>query len=83
MARSCKDCIHDELCDTLAVESGIPFVNPNTCEHFKNKADFVEVVRCKDCKHRRKNAHRSYCLPTFGLKEITDLNAFCSYGKRK
>ena len=47
MERSCKDCIHDELCDTLAVESGIPFVNPNTCEHFINKADFVEVKQIK------------------------------------
>ena len=46
-------------------------------------ADVVEVVRCKDCKHRRKTAFRSYCLPAFGLKQITDLNGFCSYGERR
>ena len=23
------------------------------CRHFKNKADFAEVVRCKDCKYMR------------------------------
>ncbi len=40
--RSCKDCIHDEVCDWWAVDTGIPFVNPNTCDHYKNKADFVE-----------------------------------------
>lgn len=46
-------------------------------------ADVVEVpCRCKDCKHRRETAHRSYCLPQFGLKEITNLNAYCSYGER-
>lgn len=43
----------------------------------------TEVVRCKDCKHRRKTAFRSYCLPAFGLKQITDLNGFCSYGERR
>lgn len=83
MKRSCSDCIHDKLCDKVAIDIGIPFVNPDTCEDYMNKADVAGVVRCKDCKHRRKNAHRSYCLPTFGLKEITDLNAFCSYGERK
>lgn len=46
-------------------------------------ADVVEVVRCKDCKHRRESVYRSYCLPVFGLKRITDLNSFCSYGERK
>lgn len=46
-------------------------------------ADVVEVVRCKDCKHRRESVYRSYCLPVFGLKRITDLNGFCSYGERK
>lgn len=46
-------------------------------------ADVVEVVRCRNCKHRRETMHRSYCLPAFGLKQITDLNGFCSYGERK
>ena len=46
-------------------------------------ADVVEVVRCKDCKHMRETAHQNYCLPIFGLKQITDLNSFCSYGERK
>ena len=48
---TCKDCINDKLCDMWAVESGLPFVNPNTCEHFKNKADYVEVVRCRKCEY--------------------------------
>ena len=46
-------------------------------------ADVVEVVRCKDCKHRHKTAFRSYCMPVYGLKQITDLNSYCSYGERK
>lgn len=46
-------------------------------------ADVVEVVRCKDCKHRRETLHSSYCLPAFGLKQITDLNGYCSYDERR
>lgn len=40
---SCMNCIHDKACDEWAVISGIPFVNTDLCENFKNKADFVEV----------------------------------------
>lgn len=44
---TCKDCVHYEVCqyhideetDMTVTESG----------KFKNKADYVEVVRCKDC----------------------------------
>ena len=46
-------------------------------------ADVVEVVRCKDCKHMRKTMSRCYCLPVYGLKQITDTDAFCSYGERR
>ena len=46
-------------------------------------ADVEEVVRCKDCKHMRKTMSGCYCLPVFGLKRITDSDAFCSYGERK
>lgn len=46
-------------------------------------ADVAEIVRCKECRHRRETANRSYCLPVFGLKQITDLDAFCSYGERR
>ena len=46
-------------------------------------ADVVEVVRCKDCKYMRRTMSRCYCLPVFGLKQITDLNAYCSYGERR
>ena len=77
---TCKDCIHEELCSPNSVAYGFKL---KPCSKFKNKADFVEVVRCKDCKHMRRTMSRCYCLPTFGLKQITDLNAFCSYGERK
>ena len=43
-------------------------------ECFKNKADFVEVVRCKDCKYKRRCDSYMSCL--------FDESGFCSYGKR-
>lgn len=52
---TCKDCIHYCWCkDTIADENwneDAPkeikeMYSPVGCENFKNKADFVEVVRC-------------------------------------
>ena len=54
---TCKDCIYyEDMCkEYLAecVEHGEAdrFFNP--CVKFKNKADFVEVVRCGQCKYAR------------------------------
>ena len=44
--------------------------------------DAVEVVRCKDCKHRGSNLcpmETVELYPWFGTKN----DAFCSYGERK
>lgn len=79
---TCKNCIHDKLCDMWAVESGLPFVNPNTCEHFKNKADYVEVVHCVECKKWKvnpNNLYGGYCRHCEGAS----IDHFCSYGERK
>ena len=48
---TCKDCVHEKVCVIIA----FPEAFENTkwekepCDHFKNKADFVEEARCKDC----------------------------------
>lgn len=45
---TCKDCIYRAMCykrEHYGKE------NEEPCEMFRNKADFVEVVRCKDCKY--------------------------------
>ncbi len=45
---SCKDCIcYEILCRDTLQENELKL-----CRYFKNKADFVEVVRCKDCRNR-------------------------------
>lgn len=53
---TCNNCIHGELC--MGRTDTTPFTKTEYrdlynvekfCEDFKNKADFVEVVRCKNC----------------------------------
>lgn len=81
-SKDCEPCISYDVC-----ENGQLYETP--CVHFKNKADFVEVVRCKDCKY-------FYCFSAIdrlfycrhtpkglqGINIIED-NPFCSYGERK
>lgn len=43
---TCKDCIHYDVCLPNSAAYGHKL---KLCSKFKNKADFVEVVRCKDC----------------------------------
>ena len=39
----CNDCIYEKMCESR--------YEREHCLSFKDKANFVEVVRCKDCKH--------------------------------
>ena len=81
---TCNDCLYYEACTGWVEPDDLMKHNkPETCESFEYKTNYAEVVRCKDCKHRRESAVGIYCLPVFGLKRITDLNAFCSYGERR
>lgn len=86
---SCKDCIHYDVCEALESGNGIKKVHPVQCGVFKNKADVVEVVRCKDCNHKVDFKGRVMC--NRNAKKIgeewcgltaTDNEHFCSYGER-
>ena len=92
----CKDCISFSRCKEMYEAFGvsIDLENSAVCKHFKNKADFVEVVRCKDCKHWKKyenTAGAGNCKKrefsfeygnehTFNPITMPDFN--CSYGER-
>lgn len=45
---TCKECIHYDVCYHIE-HYGRHMETEESCGGFKNKADFVEVVRCKDC----------------------------------
>lgn len=46
MARKCENCIHDKVCCEWAVGIGMPFVNPDTCQHYT--ADVVPKSEADD-----------------------------------
>lgn len=78
---ACKDCIHFEVCGFTSI---ICKTMEKDCKQFKNKADFVEVVMCKDCKcydEDFENCHGNHKCSRYNSAMFpTD---FCSYGERK
>lgn len=93
---TCKNCIHQRVCYAL-IESGLPYLDNGKlpaeafCMAFKNKLDFVEVVRCKDCKYWKPSDARGgdsvNDMQTLGGCEYVRYcrreKDFCSYGERK
>ena len=87
---SCYDCIHCGACSD-AGDSGFSYLKDDVskCKHFKNKADFVEVVRCSECKHLKiinKKPVYATCeeqKQTFFLWETDTREHFCRFGERK
>lgn len=89
---TCKECIHYEVCgkgaiegmdyDQYLFESRCPRVEFD-CPDFKPKSNFVEVVRCKDCRRfvDNKEAYVMYCT-----RELKNLNVkpndFCSFAEK-
>ena len=58
MANCVDDCLYYKVCSDfrgnicdkdLARFIDYRMTSDGLCEHFKNKADVVEIVRCKDC----------------------------------
>ena len=89
----CKDCIKNDVCE-LYVHLHCKDYKENKCKHFKSKIDFVEVVRCKDCKKFIKKGEEFLNNDVFGICEKSRTgffddgeevygNDFCSYGERK
>ena len=85
----CEKCIHYDMCkaehDSLDGTVLSFFPNNEDCNFFKNKAEFVEVVRCKDCKHGLKTTEfrtdcSTYCRV---LDKIMNDIDFCSDGEGK
>lgn len=75
---TCKDCIHEIVCGQDEVFK----YGAYECTEFKNKADFVEVVRCENCKYWIYWADEKRC--SCELHHIrTHRDDFCGYGERK
>jgi hypothetical protein len=78
---TCKQCIHYEVCPLGLAVNG----ETGTCLRFKNKADFVEVVHCKDCVYwdARITTGRCEGIRNGLMYDYTDEGDFCSYGERE
>lgn len=71
---SCINCIHRTFCAVSSTGA--------VCSTFKDKENFVEVVRCKDCTQCYHNEYLgTYRCGRF--MAVVDPNNYCSYGTRK
>lgn len=86
---TCKDCVHGHVC-VHAKELGYDKSEKPIeikCDDFENKSDFVNVVRCKDCKHCEKIIDQFdndwyFCKETVNKAEVKS-DDYCSRGERR
>lgn len=97
---TCKDCLYFKACADIGeymTDEYIKWTSVNNdvrdlCYLFTDKADFVEVVRCKNCKHWRQS-HKGI-MTTVGYCHNDDFpflcertpctreDDYCSFGER-
>lgn len=92
---TCRDCLIHDICKEkeklmLTVDNLYELIYQEavevSCRHFKNKADVVEVVRCKDCAYRRVPTRCSLWIGTTDKKEHFREhgdNFYCAFGTPK
>lgn len=78
----CADCIHHGTCfregNKKAYNGDLDI---SGCEYYKSAVNFVEVVRCKNCKHWEHEEDVDFvCKRHYGYRASLD---FCSQGERK
>lgn len=84
--KMCGDCIYYPICGQWVEESETFPEIEGGCKVFKSKADFVEVVRCKDCKYYETDIWDGEIL--CGCGNSSGLNddkpdGYCCYGERR
>ena len=98
--KTCETCIHNRICkyadEKVSLGTTVREIM-HRCVDYKNKADFVNVVRCKDCKHGRKTnrimSPEKFFKEDCVVCECEDVvgdepmiyvpTHFCSYGERR
>ena len=85
---TCKnDCLHYNICQ-YHIDEETPFA-VTECNNFKNKADFVEVVRCEKCKYgdvsvfsKTKDGEDVACYCNL-KKVVTNVDSYCPSGRKR
>ena len=88
---TCKaDCLYSPVCRLPFNTSETQVEFAEVCHHFKNKADVVEVVYCKDCVCFKQSVSALFpetncfiCDNPYGLKRNIKETDYCSYGERR
>ena len=85
---TCEDCVHHDIC--LEQYSGLtPEMMFRECKKFKNKANFVEAIRCRDCQRcynritKRNKQIMYFCMRMDGNEFQVNANDYCSYGRKE
>ena len=77
----CTDCLHCGVCahryERLCKGTKVEDLN-HACTKFKDSTNYVEVVRCEDCKHYRTSG---CAMDTYAFDVVEE--GFCSYGERR
>lgn len=78
----CETCLYNKNCQFLAKHRNTIVED---CSAYKNAADVVEVVRCKDCVNYCGFEHckNGVCDRDSVSKRAVYPDDFCSYGERK
>ena len=91
---TCRDCIHYDVCvivENSANKDEEDYYTEFGCDDFKNKADYAEVVLCKDCVDYIPNADLDHEQLPNDLEadgycdnwlKYTDAHCFCSSGRK-
>ena len=70
---TCNDCIYYPVCNYKM-----------WCDLFKDKTNFVEVVRCKDCLYATERYGHLNCIHGVSYRNSWNKpDDYCSYGERK
>lgn len=90
---NCKDCFYDELCSKKGWHFFESFYMQDlysiekVCDNFKNKLNVIPVIRCANCRHRKKGVFRAVDNLVYWQCEKHQveilLTDFCSYGEKE
>lgn len=75
----------DGIIDQLEIEWGYDGIREDVQRIFDSTptVDAVEVVRCKDCKHRKRPLFAGNGIYCEEQRRHFELDDFCSYGERR
>ena len=77
--KTCGDCIYAEICKKVNGGWFSP-KNPAYCTGFKDRTNYVEVVRCKDCVY---NETGSCSFSEYVDPSSYEPDWFCADGERR